>query len=581
MKIHTRTLIIIGTTILILILAMIFLAQFFILASYAQIEQKGSVINVERVTSQIKFEEEKLGDSTRDWAMWDDTYTFITDRNSDYISSNLDYPSAYESLQVNGILFYDSSGNNSYSRWYNLQDKTEGDVPQGIQDYFSSRPNFLKNLSDKGISGFIQQPEGLYMVSLHTILTSHGEGPARGTLIMVRSYDDSRITALQDRAHIPLKLIPLDEQWLNKDPIVLQLTAPGAPDTASRVHDSSTLQSNKIVYDIENKPVALLKVTTQRDIYQQANATVTFFIVAFMMIAIIFGAVTELLLRRYIVTPLADLDFAMKVIGKKRDLSERLPVSGDDEIASLKNSLNTMLQELQDSQTQLAQQREQLAEANRKANIYLDIYLDVLTYEIMNAIFSLRGYAEILKNSVGEKEKGYTLHMIETLGKGQSVIRNIETISKIYKNPPEQKSTWLNAVVTEEIRDNEGITIRCRNCEVRVLADEMLQVVFQNLISNSIKSGGEAVIIEVEVEDLLDGMLRVSVSDTGTGIPDGIKPGIFDRFMLGSEKRSSYGLGLHIAKMLIEAYGGRIWADDRVQGHPEQGAAIRFTLKKG
>ena len=362
---------------------------------------------------------------------------------------------------------------------------------------------------------------------------------------------------------------------------MLQLTAPGAPDTASRVHDSSTLQSNKIVYDIENKPVALLKVTTQRDIYQQANATVTFFIVAFMMIAIIFGAVTELLLRRYIVTPLADLDFAMKVIGKKRDLSERLPVSGDDEIASLKNSLNTMLQELQDSQTQLAQQREQLAEANRKANIYLDIYLDVLTYEIMNAIFSLRGYAEILKNSVGEKEKGYTLHMIETLGKGQSVIRNIETISKIYKNPPEQKSTWLNAVVTEEIRDNEGITIRCRNCEVRVLADEMLQVVFQNLISNSIKSGGEAVIIEVEVEDLLDGMLRVSVSDTGTGIPDGIKPGIFDRFMLGSEKRSSYGLGLHIAKMLIEAYGGRIWADDRVQGHPEQGAAIRFTLKKG
>ena len=36
-----------------------------------------------------------------------------------------------------------------------------------------------------------------------------------------------------------------------------------------------------------------------------------------------------------------------------------------------------------------------------------------------------------------------------------------------------------------------------------------------------------------------------------------------------------------IVKMLIEAYGGRIWADDRVTGQPEQGAVIRFTLKKG
>lgn len=324
-----------------------------------------------------------------------------------------------------------------------------------------------------------------------------------------------------------------------------------------------------------------MKVTTSRDVSQQAFATVSFFLLSFMIIALIFGAVTELLLRKYIVNPLADLDTAMITIGHKRDLSERLPVSGDDEIASLKRSLNMMLQELQDSQVQLAKQGEQLAEANRKANLYLDIYLDVLTYEIMNAIFSLSGYTEILTKSVGEKEKVYTLRMNEILKRSRYVIRNIETISKIYKHPPKQRQINLNAIVAEEVKTNNAITIRCRNCEVTVLADEMLQVVFQNLISNSIKSGGAAVVIEVIVEDLPDGMLLVSFCDTGNGIPDETKPGIFDRFMQGSDMRSSYGLGLHIVKMLIESYGGRIWADDRVPGHPEQGAAIRFTLKKG
>jgi signal transduction histidine kinase len=70
------------------------------------------------------------------------------------------------------------------------------------------------------------------------------------------------------------------------------------------------------------------------------------------------------------------------------------------------------------------------------------------------------------------------------------------------------------------------------------------------------------------------------VIDTGKGIPDDMKTQIFNRFLKGPDKRSSYGMSLHIVKMLIEAYGGRIWADDRVPGHPERGAVIRFTLKK-
>jgi sensor domain CHASE-containing protein len=572
--------IIIGTTVLVLILAMLFLAQFFILTSYAQIEQKESFINVERVTSQIGFEEEKLGETTRDWAEWDDTYSFIVDRNPDYLKSNLESSTFYEIFQINGVLYYNNSGNYVVGRWYNLQINTGTEVPGGLINYFSSRPGLLTNVSPEGAQGFVLLPEGPYMVSLHPVLPSNGEGASRGTLVMVRAYDDSRVSALEERAHIPLKMIPLDEQWLRTDPVVLQLTAPDAPAIATRVHNSSILQSNTLIRDLENRPVLLLKVTTVRNIYQQANATVSFFLVAFMLIAIIFGGITTLLLRRYIVNPLADLDSAMKEIGHKHDLSERLPVTGDDEIASLKISLNAMLQDLQDNQAQLSKQGEQLAEANRKANLYLDIYLDVLTYEIKNAIFSLSGYAEILKSSVGEKEVGYSNRMIETMKRSRNVIRNIETISTIYKHPPQQKSINLNKIVAEAKAHN-GAIIRCNNCDVQVLADEMLQVVFQNLFSNSIKAGGDTVEIDVSVEDLPDGMVQISVCDTGTGIPDELKQGIFDRFIQGSEKRSSYGLGLHIAKMLVEAYGGRIWADDRVQGHPEQGAAVRFTLKKG
>ena len=175
---------------------------------------------------------------------------------------------------------------------------------------------------------------------------------------------------------------------------------------------------------------------------------------AFLFIGICYVLITELLFRRYMVNPLIDLDSKMLEVGRKRSLKTHLEVSGDDEIASLKTSFNRMLQDLAESQTELAVKSEQLAEANRKANMYLDIYLDVVTYEILNAINSLDGYAESDQKPGNEKEKDYAESILQILNRNRSVIRNIETISTIYKHPPQQKRPYLASVVERVVREN-------------------------------------------------------------------------------------------------------------------------------
>ena len=62
---------------------------------------------------------------------------------------------------------------------------------------------------------------------------------------------------------------------------------------------------------------------------------------------------------------------------------------------------------------------------------YLDIYLDVITYEILNAIMGLRGYAEYLEDTAGENEKRFLKKISALAQKSSNVIRNIETISRI------------------------------------------------------------------------------------------------------------------------------------------------------
>ncbi len=581
MKIHTRTLLILGITVFILIFAMNFLAQFFILSSYARIEQEESATDVQRVVDQIHVEEMGLAENARDWAVWDDSYQFMEDHNDAFRTSTIEPASSYESLQINGILYYDTSGRLVIGRWYDLQNKTITAVPQDLLSYVSDHPRMLLNGTGKdeqeGLILISGEPE---LVAVHTILPSSGTGPGRGTLVMVRSYDKTRIADLEKRMYLPVRLTAIQNP-ADLDPDLNRISGSGTPVILTRPQDADTITGYTLVQDISDQPVLLLQVDSPRQAYQQAMATLVFLVTAFLVIGIIYVVATELLLRRYIISPLLSLDASMKEIGQRRDLSERLPASGDDEIASLRGSLNEMLQELQDKETELAKRGELLAEANRKANLYLDMYLDVLTYEILNSTIAIRGFAELIMSGAGEKETHYAQRIVDIISRDADVIRNIETISKIFKNPPVRAPVSLDGTIRKVIDSYPGIAVRWENSGITVLADPMLSTVFHNIMANCIKFGGREVEIRISARDLSDGTVEISVTDTGRGIPDPAKAGIFDRFMQKSDKRSSYGLGLHIVKMLVEAYGGRIWADDRIPGQPEKGAAIRFTLMKG
>lgn len=124
--------------------------------------------------------------------------------------------------------------------------------------------------------------------------------------------------------------------------------------------------------------------------------------------------------------------------------------------------------------------------------------------------------------------------------------------------------------------DGKGLHIRFEskvgNAPVMIEGDrERIFQVISNLLSNAIKftEKGEVVV----VLDEKDNQAIVSVIDTGSGIPPEIYPNLFTKFVTKSEKGT--GLGLYISKSIVEAHGGKIWAE---KNGDSKGAKFIFSL---
>jgi signal transduction histidine kinase len=133
----------------------------------------------------------------------------------------------------------------------------------------------------------------------------------------------------------------------------------------------------------------------------------------------------------------------------------------------------------------------------------------------------------------------------------------------------------LRGVAAEARARQVGLAAQVDSSVVVRCAPEKVERVLQNLLANALRhtpsDGSVAVFVSSEAH-----AVRVTVEDTGDGLDEESHERMFERFWRGDPARSARGagLGLAIARGLVEAHGGRIWAEDR----PGGGARVSFTL---
>ncbi len=281
-----------------------------------------------------------------------------------------------------------------------------------------------------------------------------------------------------------------------------------------------------------------------------------------MLVALGFG----LLLARSLTRPVRDLTTATRSMAQGQ-LEQQVPVRSGDELGELAQAFNQMSADL--------------ARANRsRKQMTADI-----AHDLRNPLTVLSGYLESLQDgklkptperfAVMQAEVTHLQHLVEDLRtlsladagelklhlEPTSIPELLERVAEAYRHQAGQQQIHLKV----EIEPNLS--------EINLDPARMEQVL-GNLVSNALRYTAADGEIRLEAKQL-NGSLSVSVIDNGSGIPVEILPHIFERSYRGDESRSGNesGLGLAIAKSIVELHGGNIRAESN-----KAGSAFHITI---
>jgi signal transduction histidine kinase len=290
-------------------------------------------------------------------------------------------------------------------------------------------------------------------------------------------------------------------------------------------------------------------------------------------LASVFAAlIVSLFVSRRIVAPVRTLGAASQRIAEGH-FTERVQVSGADEIAQLAAHFNQMAAQLEQVETM----RRQL--------------IGDVSHELRTPLTSIKGYMEGLVDGVLPAMPETFNQIRHEADRLSRLVDDLQELSRVEAKayPLDVRPITISSLVQTTIK---RLSPQAESKHIRlhfdlspglppILADEdRITQVLVNLVGNALlytPEGGDVTITAVHRDD----EIYISVKDTGIGIPPEHLKNLFTRFYRVDKSRSrnaggGSGIGLTIAKHLVEAHGGRIWAESDGEG---QGSTFTFSLK--
>ena len=298
---------------------------------------------------------------------------------------------------------------------------------------------------------------------------------------------------------------------------------------------------------------------------------------------------------------------------KKGNLEVSVQHKGNDELSLLSESFNSMVQSIKNyikKQNQLTSELKELNEQLKYKDQLKDQFINIAAHELKTPIQPILGLTEVIRSrstasNMQKQDAEFLEIIIRNAKRLQGLSEKILDISKIENRILRLDKEKFN--INEKLRDIiKDLKSREKEVEIifaepnidpiivdadRIRIDEVISNLLTNAVEstkNSVKGGSKTYDQDLNTisvfttikpngrdnnKDKKEGEIVISIRDRGTGIDPVIQEKLFTLFVTKSETGS--GLGLFISKGIVEAHGGKIWAENNTDG---KGATFSFSL---
>lgn len=233
--------------------------------------------------------------------------------------------------------------------------------------------------------------------------------------------------------------------------------------------------------------------------------------------------------------------------------------------------------DLEELNAALARHEAQIAE--------LESFVYTVSHDLNGPLISILGYVDLFESDFGSSipdEGRFYLERIKASGNFmQLLITDLLELSRVGRVHTEPETVDLHALINEivdEIRvDVPEAKITMNGLPTIHLNPVRAKQLFANLIDNSVKHADRPdVAVEVRAEETSNGLVTLSVTDNGPGIPMSQRDKVFGVFERLDPSRSGTGMGLAVCKRIVESNGGSIWIE-----HSDAGTDMRLSVPVG
>ncbi len=223
-----------------------------------------------------------------------------------------------------------------------------------------------------------------------------------------------------------------------------------------------------------------------------------------------------------------------------------------------------------------------------------ELYLDLLSHDISNQNQGVMAYLELALDDIG-----FSIHSREYIQKSlvqaismANLVKNVNNLAAIEEGrfvlEPVDVKQLLDQAIPKVRSFSPGrkidVIYSMDDGEVKVMGNDLLEDVFQNLLGNAVKfDKNQDVRVDIGHSLSEDGMYwKLEFKDNGVGVSDNIKEKIFGRLDRGDKTVHGSGLGLAIIKrIVVDMCEGKVWVEDKVEGDRSRGANFIVEIPRG